>query len=232
MTETLLALSLTAISISSIHTMSGPDHYLPFIVLSRSRKWSTFKTYVLTIICGLGHILSSVILGLIAVVLGWQMNKISWFQDLRGNISGWALLIFGLAYLIYGLWQAFKNKLHKHFDVYGEDVYVFEHKHGEIVMPNKRVKVTPLVLFAIFVMGPSEPLIPLLFFSGTHRSITEITVLVSVFAISTVITMLIMVIMGRYGYNIIKTEMMERYSNAIGGLAITICASGMVFWGW
>lgn len=232
MTETLWALSLTAISISSIHTMSGPDHYLPFIVLSRSRKWSAFKTYLLTIICGFGHILSSVVLGLIAVFLGWQMNKISWFQDLRGNISGWALLIFGLVYFIYGLWQAYKNKPHKHFDVLGEDVYVFEHKHGEIVMPNKRVKVTPLVLFAIFVMGPSEPLIPLLFFSGTHRSVTEITVLISVFAISTVITMLIMVMLGRYGYSLIKTEKLERYSNAIGGFVITICAFGMVFLGW
>src|SRR6516164_1321576 len=111
----LLALSLTAISISSIHTMSGPDHYLPFIVLSRSGKWSPFKTYMLTTICGLGHIFSSVILGLIAVVLGWQLNKISWFQDLRGNVSSSALLIFGLAYLFYGLWQAFRNKPHKHF---------------------------------------------------------------------------------------------------------------------
>ena len=51
MNDTLWALSLTAISISSIHTMSGPDHYLPFIVLSKSRKWSAFKTYMLTIIC-------------------------------------------------------------------------------------------------------------------------------------------------------------------------------------
>jgi sulfite exporter TauE/SafE len=228
----LLALSLTAISISSIHTMSGPDHYLPFIVLSRSGKWSPFKTYMLTTVCGLGHILSSVILGLIAVVLGWQLNKISWFQDLRGNVSSGALLIFGLAYLFYGLWQAFRNKPHKHFDVLGGTVYVFEHKHGETVMPQKRIRVTPLVLFAIFFMGPSEPLIPLLFFSGTQRSIIEITVLIAVFAISTILTMLTMVMLGRYGYEFIKTETMERYSNAFGGLAITICAIGMLFFGW
>src|SRR5882724_9406742 len=194
----LFALSLTAISISSIHTISGPDHYLPFIVLSRSGKWSAFKTYLLTIVCGLGHILSSVILGLIAVVLGWQLNKIAWFQDLRGNISSLALLLFGIAYLIYGLWQAFRNKAHKHFDISGENVFVFEHKHGETIMPGQRIKVTPLVLFAIFFMGPSEPLIPLLFFSGTHRSITEIILLVTVFAISTIVTMLIMVALGRY----------------------------------
>ena len=232
MNESLFALIVTAISISSIHTMSGPDHYLPFIVLSRSRKWSSFKTYLLTIVCGLGHILSSVILGLIAVILGWHLNKIAWFQDLRGNISSWALLIFGIAYLMYGLWRAFRNKAHKHFDISGENVFVFEHKHGEVTLPNKRIKVTPLVLFAIFFMGPSEPLIPLLFFSGTHRSVIEITLLVAVFTISTIVTMLIMVALGRYGYNFIKTETMERFSNAIGGLVISICAFGMLFFGW
>jgi sulfite exporter TauE/SafE len=228
----LWALSITAISISSIHTMSGPDHYLPFIVLSRSGRWSPFKTYMLTVVCGLGHILSSVILGLIAVVLGWQLNRISWFQDLRGNVSSFALLIFGLVYLFYGLWQASRNKTHKHFDTIGEAVYVFEHKHGELVMPQKRIKVTPLVLIAIFVMGPSEPLIPLLFFSGTHRSMPEVSVLVTVFTISTIATMLAMVVLGRYGYKFIKAETMERYSNAVGGLAITICAIGIMFFGW
>jgi tetrahydromethanopterin S-methyltransferase subunit E len=97
----------------------------------------------------IGHVLSSLILGFIGVFLGWQLNKISWFQDIRGNFSGWALLIFGGVYLVYGLIQAIRNKPHKHFDVMGDDVYVYEHNHSEMVMPQKRIKVTPLVLFMI-----------------------------------------------------------------------------------
>ncbi|MBB6501059.1 hypothetical protein [Pedobacter cryoconitis] len=232
MTSTLIALALTAITISFFHTASGPDHYLPFIVLSRSRKWSKVKTIFLTITCGLGHVLSSVILGLAGVFLGWQLNKISWLQDIRGNVSGWALLAFGLIYLLYGLRQALINKPHKHFDVMGEEVYVYTHQHGEIVMPGNKVKVTPLVLFAIFVMGPSEPLIPLLFYSGAKRSVPEIVVLITVFTISTVLTMLGMVLLGIYGYSFLNTEKLERYVHAIGGAVVTVCGIGMVFLGW
>ncbi|AFL97859.1 hypothetical protein [Ornithobacterium rhinotracheale] len=231
MNTTLLALAITSISISFVHTASGPDHYLPFIVLSKSKRWSMFKTTFIVIICGLGHVLSSVLLGLVGVFLGWQLNKISWFQDIRGNVSGWALLIFGVAYLVYAIIQVVRNKPHKHFDVMGDDVYVYEHNHSEIVMPQNRIKVTPLVLFAIFVMGPSEPLIPLLFYSGINRSVTEIVVLIVSFTTCTVLTMLLMVMLGRYGYTLIQSQNFEKYMNVISGAVVTLCGVGVVFFG-
>lgn len=189
------------------------------------------KTTFIMIICGLGHVLSSVLLGLVGVFLGWQLNKISWFQDIRGNVSGWALLIFGVAYLVYAIIQVVRNKPHKHFDVMGEDVYVYEHNHSEIVMPQNRIKVTPLVLFAIFVMGPSEPLIPLLFYSGINRSVTEIVVLIVSFTTCTVLTMLLMVMLGRYGYTLIQSQNFEKYMNVISGAVVTLCGVGVVFFG-
>ncbi len=233
MDTTLTTLVLSAITISCLHTASGPDHYLPFIVLSRSRKWSLAKTIWWTTICGLGHILSSVLLGLIGVLVGWQLSKLSMFQDIRGNVSGWCLLLFGAVYLVWGLRSAYLNKPHKHFEVYNdEDIYVYEHKHGEVVAPQSRVKITPWILFVIFVMGPSEPLVPLLFYSGVRRSPLEIIVLIAVFAIFTVLTMLFMVLLGRYGYSFFKTDKLERYVHAIGGAVVTICGIGMVFLGW
>ena len=229
----LTTLILSAVAISFLHTASGPDHYLPFIVLSRSRKWSIAKTISWTVICGLGHILSSVLLGFVGVFLGWQLSKLNLFQDLRGNISSWALLIFGIVYFIWGLWQAYLNKPHKHFDVYNNDeVYVYEHRHGEVVTGQNRIKVTPIILFAIFVMGPSEPLVPLLFYSGTHQSYWEIGILVTVFTLCTILTMVMMVLIGCYGYSFFRTEKLERYVHAIGGAVVAICGMGMLFLGW
>lgn len=231
-TATFITLSLTAITIAFFHTASGPDHYLPFIVLSRSRGWSLSKTIMLTILCGFGHVLSSVILGVIGVFVGWQMSEIEIFQDVRGNMSSWALLIFGLVYLVYGLNRARKVQAHKHFDVVEDDVYVYEHKHNQSYVPASRVKVTPLVLFAIFVMGPSEPIIPLLFFSGTHRSPSEIVWLITLFTITTVVTMIGMVLLGNYSYGRVGDRHIDRYSHAIGGFVISMCAFGMLFLGW
>jgi sulfite exporter TauE/SafE len=226
------ALILSAITISFLHTISGPDHYLPFIVLSRSHKWSMYKTVALTVVCGLGHIFSSVVIGLTGIALGWQLAKLTWFQDIRGDISSWALLLFGLLYLVWGIWKAYSNKPHKHFDVDDDSVYVYEHRHGNPEYPQQRVKVTPLVLLAIFIMGPSEPLVPLLFYSGTSNSIPEIGIVIAVFAIATVLTMLSMVLLGLYGFSFFQTSRLERYMHAISGAVVTVCAAGMVFFGW
>ena len=54
MTE-LQALSLAAVSISAVHTLLGPDHYLPFVAMSRVGKWSLRKTAIITVLCGIGH---------------------------------------------------------------------------------------------------------------------------------------------------------------------------------
>jgi len=70
MDNSIALLSVTAVSLGFIHTILGPDHYLPFIVLSEARKWTTKKTMFITFLCGLGHVLSSVILGLIGITVG------------------------------------------------------------------------------------------------------------------------------------------------------------------
>lgn len=233
MTTEIGALIFSAIAISFLHTASGPDHYLPFIVLARSRKWSLYKTMMLTIVCGLGHILSSVLIGALSVVFSWQLAKLEWFQDIRSDFASWALVLFGLLYFAWGLWKAYANRPHKHFDVYDSDVYVYEHRHGDsVVYPHQRIKVTPLVLFAIFVMGPSEPLLPLMFYSGIYQSPVETGIIVSVFSIFTVLTMLAMVLLGIYGFSLLRTNDFDRYMHAISGAVVAICGAGMVFFGW
>src|SRR3954465_9405546 len=123
-------LMLAAITISFLHTVAGPDHYLPFIALSKSRGWSFSKTICWTIVCGCGHVWSSVLLGLGGAAIGWSLSKVTWLENVRGGIAGWALVIFGLIYGTYGLIQVKKGRQHKHFDVYDDgSVYVYEHRH-------------------------------------------------------------------------------------------------------
>ena len=229
----LTALLFSAIAISFVHTASGPDHYLPFIVFSRSRKWSLATTAFWTILCGLGHVFSSVLIGLIGVFLGWQFSKIEGFQEIRGGLASWSLLILGVVYLIWGLIKAYQNRPHKHFDTYdGDELYMYTHRHGEAVLPQNRIQVTPWILLGIFVMGPSEPIVPLLFYSGFTHSAGEILALISVFSITTVGTMLTIVMIGYFGFALIKSNTIERFSSAIGGAVVTLAGIGMVFWGW
>ena len=226
-------LILTAIAISFLHTITGPDHYLPFIALSKSRGWSFSKTIFWTIVCGCGHVWSSVLLGLGGAALGWSLSKVNWLESVRGGLAGWSLLGFGLLYSIWGLMRARQNKRHKHFDVYNDgSVYVFEHKHGEIVAPKERHAVTPWVMFIIFLLGPCEPMIPLLYFPAAKNSFQAMLLLIIIYTLFTLATMVLMVVLGFYGISFLKTEKLERYMHALGGFTILVCGVGMVYLGW
>jgi len=80
MTAELNALIITAASIGFFHTLLGPDHYLPFVMMSWARKWSGMKTTLITFLCGLGHIGSSIVLGLMGVSVGIAVNKLEFVE--------------------------------------------------------------------------------------------------------------------------------------------------------
>lgn len=232
MQNELEVLIIAAMGISFLHTVAGPDHYLPFIALSKSRGWSFSRTLGWTVVCGCGHIASSIILGLGGAAIGWSLSKLQWIESVRGGVAAWVLLAFGLAYATWGVIRAQKNKRHKHFDMDEKDIYVYEHKHGETVLPKERHKVTPWVMFLIFLLGPCEPMIPLLSFPAAQNSLQGMMLLITIYTIFTLATMIGMVLLGYYGFSFFKSDKLERYMHAVGGLAIFVCGAGMVFMGW
>jgi len=226
-------LILTAMSIAFLHTVTGPDHYLPFIALSKSRGWNLGKTIGWTITCGFGHVMSSVLLGLGGAAIGWSLSKISWLENVRGGIAGWVMLGFGIGYTLWGLYRLYKNKPHKHFDLENDGgLYVYQHKHNEAVGPQERFRVTPWVMFIIFVLGPCEPMIPLLYFPAAQNSWWGMLVLIIVYTICTLATMLGMVLLGYFGIAFASTQKLERYMHVLGGVTIFICGAGMIWMGW
>ena len=227
------ALMIAAVAVACLHTVTGPDHYLPFIALSKSRGWSLAKTVGWTIVCGCGHVWSSVALGLGGAAIGWSLSKVKWMENVRGGVAGWALLGFGLIYGCWGLFKAWRNRPHKHFTIHEDGaVYVYAHRHGEVVGPRDRHVVTPWVLFIVFVLGPCEPMIPLLYLPAAKNSWPGMLLLIAVYTFFTLVTMVFMVISGYYGLSFLKTEKLERYLHALGGLTLFICGAGMVFMGW
>jgi hypothetical protein len=233
MSNELVLLITAAITVACLHTLTGPDHYLPFIALSRSRGWPLSKTIFWTIVCGCGHVWSSVLLGLGGAAIGWSLSKIKGLENIRGGIAAWVMLGFGLVYGIWGLVRAYGNRRHTHFDLYDDgSVYVYEHKHGETVRPQDRHVVTPWVLFIVFVLGPCEPMIPLLYFPAAKASLAAMLLLIAVYTFFTLATMTAMVIAGCYGLRILAIEQLERWVHALGGLTLFLCGAAMVLLGW
>lgn len=236
MTVELKALVVAAVSIGFFHTLFGPDHYLPFIMISWARRWSTLKTSIITLLCGLGHIGSSVVLGLIGVAMGIAVNKLELAESVRGNLAAWLLIAFGLAYLVWGLRQAYRNKPHVHSHLHiGTDLHTHPHTHHDqhthIHDREAAVSITPWVLFAIFVFGPCEPLIPLLMYPAAKNSLFGLVVVTGIFGTVTIATMLTIVLLSRTGVNFLPLAPLQRFSHAVAGATICLCGLAIQFLG-
>jgi len=94
---------VAAASIGFLHTLLGPDHYGPFIMMFWARNWSAAMTVAITLICALGHIAGSVVLGLVGVSLGLTLKGLEVAESVRGDIAAWPLIAFGLAIRFLGL---------------------------------------------------------------------------------------------------------------------------------
>lgn len=236
MTKELLILISTAASVGFFHTLLGPDHYLPFIVMSRARKWSLFKTTWITMLCGLGHIGSSVLLGIAGVALGIAVSKLTRVESLRGGLVAWALIVFGLVYFVWGLRRAKRNRPHEHLHAHLDGTahlhtHVHAKEHVHVHGEERAVNVTPWVLFTIFVLGPCEPLIPILMYPAAKNSFGGLVLVTSVFGGITILTMLSIVLVSSLGINLLPTKKLERYTHALAGGAICLCGMAMMFLG-
>lgn len=235
MDNSMILLSVTAVSLGFLHTLLGPDHYLPFIVLSEARKWTVKKTMLITFFCGLGHVGSSVILGIAGILVGVSVNKLVSVESFRGNIAGWLFIAFGLVYMIISLRNLYRKRPHSHPHYHlGGQKHVHEHTHFEEhthVHETDPVKTTPWILFLIFVFGPCEPLIPILMYPAAENNIAGSVVVSVLFSIVTIATMMGIVLAFKLGLSRINLKPVEKYSNLIAGSMILLSGIAIQFLG-
>jgi nickel/cobalt exporter len=228
------ALALTAAFLGFFHTIIGPDHYLPFVMMSWARRWSWVKTTVITILCGFGHIASSVVLGLIGVWLGLVLKNLTAVESFRGAIAAWLLIGFGLVYFVWGLRRAYRNWPHEHRHFHDKDLrHTHEHSHDQehahVHNNHSRVSIAPWALFVVFVFGPCEVLIPTLMYPAAKSSWFGVIIVTSVFGAATIATMVGTVLLVRAGVNFIRLSVVERFAHAIAGATIFLCGLAIQF---
>jgi ABC-type nickel/cobalt efflux system permease component RcnA len=229
-------LMIGAASIGFFHTLLGPDHYLPFIVMGKARRWSLWKTGWITVACGMGHIGGSVLLGMVGIALGIAVKKLEWIESVRGDIAAWALIAFGLIYFVWGMNRAWQARSHEHGHAHADGVtHVHEHNHMHehlhVHDTEEGTSVAPWVIFTIFVLGPCEPLIPLLMYPAARESVPCLIGVTAAFGIVTIATMLAIVLASARGFQFLSIRKMEKYSHALAGGTICLCGLAIQFLG-
>ncbi|MFA6318114.1 MAG: hypothetical protein WC943_11915 [Elusimicrobiota bacterium] len=224
MTPELAALTATAAGLGAVHTLLGPDHTIPFMAMAKARGWTVGKTARVTLLCGLGHTASGVLLGLAGIGLGAAAGQFLPIEKVRGELAGWMLLGFGAAYTAWGLRKAWSGSPHTHGHGHAEAEH--EHPHG-----HPGADITLWVLFTVVIFGPCEPLIPVVMYPALAHSWTGMALVVGAFSAATIGTMLALVLLGQRGLSLVSWKPLERWTHALAGGAVLACGICVVFLG-
>ena len=85
MTEVLF---VSAVSVAFFHSLA-PDHWLPFVALARGAKWPMRRLGFVTTLAGIGHVASSLLLGMLGLWAGWAVHRLEGAESWRGSATMW-----------------------------------------------------------------------------------------------------------------------------------------------
>jgi nickel/cobalt exporter len=209
------ALAVAAATVGSLHSLA-PDHWVPFAAVARARGWSAARTTRVTLLCGFGHVTTSVALGLLGLVLGFRVLEA--FGRRLESVGGILLLVFGLLYGAWGLRRAAGRRLHGH-----------AHSHYDHVHDPSRI--TVFSLFLLFSADPCVAVVPLMMAAAPGGPL-RLGAIVIVYELATLAAMVALVLPARAGVSVIRAGWLDRYGDAVaGGLiaAVGLLVTGL---GW
>lgn len=213
-TPLFLSLAAAAITVGSLHSLA-PDHWLPIAAVGRARGWSTARTSRIALLCGLGHVTVSVVLGLAALLTGVAAAHA--FGSHTASISGALLIGFGVAYALWGARHAFARRLHGH-----------HHHHYDHVHDPGKAGVW--ALFAIYCADPCVAVIPILF-AAAPLSAVETAGIVVLYEAATIATMVGLTALARAGAGLLRAHWAEHWGDSVAGASIAVTGIAVVLVG-
>ena len=253
---TTLLLGATA-SLAIVHTLLGVDHSLPFVALGRARGWTLARTLLVTAVCGAGHVASSVAIGALGVALGIATDALLWLESARGELAAALLIGFGLAYAAWAVWSRLRGRSGAHLHAGMDAVRAGAAGAMEGVAPGATAgavpraggaddganaaarrtggqdasRVTPWALFIVFVLGPCEPLIPLMVVPGIAGDWLTVAAVVGVFGLLTVAVMLLTVAAAYSGVGLLASSRLTRHADVAAGLVVAASGAAVLWLG-
>ena len=206
----LSVLALTAATVGALHSVA-PDHWVPFAALARARRWPLAHTARITILCGLGHVTVSAILGVVALITGLKaVHAIGIRLEEHATLL---LMAFGIVYMTWGLRRSFRrdplavmhHRHHRHAPGHND------HDHG----------LTEWSLFTLFSFDPCVAVIPMIV-AASAGGWAAVGGVVLVYEAATIAAMIALVGVAVAGVRTMRFAFLDRYGDALaGGLILT-----------
>ena len=230
MNSTVLAsVAATGFTVAFCHA-AIPTHWLPFVLVARTRGWGRAKALGVTIFAGLGHIALTTLLGLAIAWFGFQLDQ------RLGRAFPW--ITGGLLFAIGGfyLWRQWRGGGICHHKVVGSHHHADEHcghEHGHSHWEDE-LKDSSLVsdragegaaiggLFVMLTLSPCEGFLPV-YLSGVQFGWQGFFVLSAILAVATLLGMLLFTWLALLGLEKVELKSIEKYeAGLLGGLFVVL----------
>lgn len=219
----LTSVAVTGFTVAFFHAVI-PTHWIPFVLVARTRGWSRTKTMLVTAFAGMGHVALTTLLGLAIAWFGFQLDEklgraFPW-------VSGGLLLLIGLYYF----WQQWRGGGIRHHHLMGKLHQPSEkcghgHNHSHW---DEELKGSQLVsgknsdwaaisgLFVMLTFSPCEGFLPV-YLSGVQFGWQGFFVLSAILAVATLAGMMLFTWLTLVGLEKFEIKNFERFEAALLG---------------
>ena len=193
-----ILLFFAAVSTAAFHTLF-PDHWLPFVLVARAKRWPLKRALWVTGFSNLLHVALTVALGMVALVVGLELSQA--VGEAMERTTDILLIVFGLGY---ALWSWRRESKHSHrLEKYPED------------------KGSACSLAVVLGVDPCVPALPIFFASSTLGVPSTVLIMVS-FALGTIGGALGITALALSGLYKLEIPFLERHGDLISGLLIAV----------
>lgn len=193
-------------AVGVLHTLV-PDHWAPIVLIARQRKWSPARTGRAAALAGLGHVTSTLVLGIVLWAVG--AAAATRYGHTVSVISAVALIAFGL-WIAYGGWK--EARASEHTQV---------HDHDSDANPSHDSAGSRTALLLILGSSPMIEGIPAFLAASTYGAPLLGTMAV-VFAAATIATYVATCVAGVIGLGRTSLGPLERYGELLSGSLVAL----------
>ncbi|MCL6581127.1 MAG: hypothetical protein K6U08_05870 [Firmicutes bacterium] len=208
-----------AATVGALHALL-PDHWLPFVLLSRARGWNVRRSLVAAVIGGLAHLGSTAALGVLVAFLGAEaLERVGTGAELAG--AG-VLGVFGAVLALRGL--ATVRRLDR--EGHGER----GHRHGAAVRershdPGGPPRCGSLAEAAVLGLRPCAEAVPV-FLAASAYGVGSSLLTVLAWVLATLGALVAMVWVSLLGLGRLRADLVARYGEVAAGALILLLGLG------
>ncbi len=206
--DALFQIFLGSLLLSLVHA-SIPSHWLPLIALGKAEKWSDRETLIITAITGSAHTLSTVIIGIIVGLVGYQLSES--YHFITKIIAPLILIALGLVYFFLEYRHSLIKTAHQHHHINVDEIIEKRKSKRSIVMA---------LSIAMFFSPCLE--IEIYYFTASRLGWMGIGIVSIVYFFVTVLGMMFLVYFASKGVRKLNWHFLEHHDKLISGIVLVV----------